>query len=86
MGNRGAQFMMLAYLIPVVIVTLLFVLYGILNVEDGESSPGQSSGCEGCSQKDSCSSGGYDDFVHFAIHKPEMKPSPEIFSKKKDRD
>ena len=75
---------MLAYIIPVVIITLLIIVYGVLNTEDEDSSSSEkNSGCEHCGEKDSCPSKGHDDFVHFTIHKPEMNPADGLFGKKK---
>ena len=76
---------MLSYIIPVVVVTVLFILYGILNVEEDASSEKKPGGCEHCGEKESCGSGGHDDFVHFSIHKPEMNPSREIFGRKPEK-
>ena len=49
---------MLTYIIPVVVVTVLFILYGILNVEEDVSSEEKPGGCEHCAEKNSCGSGG----------------------------
>ena len=72
------------YIIPVFVITLLIIIYGVLNVEDGDSSSTKPSGCEHCGEKDSCGSSGHDDFVHFEIHKPEMKPAEGLFGKKRE--
>lgn len=78
---------MWAYIIPVLIVTVFFIVYGLLNVDNdegsGEAGP---SGCEHCGSKDSCQSKGHDDFVHFEIHKPDMNPAEGLFGKKKPRE
>jgi len=77
---------MMAYIIPVLVVTLLFIIYGILNVDDGDSSTDEkNSGCEHCGEKESCASSGHDDFVHFEIHKPNMNPAEGLFGKKKKK-
>ena len=77
---------MLAYIIPVLVITLLIIIYGVLNVEDGNDSPvDKPSGCDHCAEKDSCQSQGHDDFVHFEIHKPDMNPAEVLFGKKKDK-
>lgn len=74
---------MMTYIIPVIVITVLFIIYGILNVEDGESPSGERpSGCEHCGEKDSCPSSGHDDFIHFEIHKPNMNPARGLFGKK----
>ncbi len=77
---------MLTYIIPVLIITLLIIIYGILNVEkDEESSADKNPGCGSCSEKDSCVSSGHDNHVHFEIHKPDMNPAEGLFRKKKDK-
>ena len=76
---------MLSYIIPIAVVALLFVIYGILNVDDG-SGEKKGSGCDACGEKDSCGGQGHDDHPHFEIHKPDMNPAEGLFDRKKDRD
>ena len=78
---------MLTYIIPVLIITLLIIIYGVLNVEkDDKSSEEKNPGCGGCSEKDSCGAGGHDSHVHFEIHKPDMNPAEGLFGKKSRKD
>ena len=78
---------MLTYIIPVLIITVLIIIYGVLNVEDSDASPvDKPSGCDHCGAKDSCQSQGHDDFVHFEIHKPDMNPAEGLFGKKSRKD
>jgi len=75
---------MLSYIIPIVVVAVLFIIYGILNVDDG-SDDDKGEGCDACGAKESCSGSKHDDHAHFEIHKPDMNPAEGLFDRKKDR-
>ena len=86
--RKGAIFdIMLTYIIPILILTLVVIVYGLLNVEKDDSGPGEENpGCDHCGEKDSCGAGSHDSHAHFAIHKPEMTPADGLFKKKESRD
>ncbi|MFH1964582.1 MAG: hypothetical protein ABIJ42_03480 [Acidobacteriota bacterium] len=86
--RKGAIFdIMLTYIIPVLIITLVIIVYGLLNVEKDDSGPEEENpGCDHCGEKDSCGANSHDSHAHFAIHKPDMTPADGLFKKKESGD